>query len=92
MKAISVRSPWWWFIVHGLKDVENRNWPTHFRGKVLIHASKWFNGTEVLQDMVEVRDTILDAPIGITLRLSDSPSELRTHCWKRRYRSLRSTA
>jgi hypothetical protein len=38
MKAISIRQPWAWLIVHGHKDVENRTWPTHFRGPVLIHA------------------------------------------------------
>lgn len=38
--ALSVRQPWAWLIVNGYKPVENRNWPTHFRGHVLIHASK----------------------------------------------------
>ena len=40
MKAISVRQPWAWLIVHGYKDIENRSWRTNFRGRVLIHASK----------------------------------------------------
>jgi hypothetical protein len=40
MKAISVRQPWAWLIVNGYKDIENRSWPTHQRGKVLIHAAK----------------------------------------------------
>ncbi len=40
MKAISVRQPWAWLIVHGYKDIENRSWPTGYRGSVLIHASK----------------------------------------------------
>jgi hypothetical protein len=39
MKAISVRQPWAWLIVHG-KDIENRKWRTHYRGPVLIHAAK----------------------------------------------------
>lgn len=38
MKAISIRQPWAWLIVNGFKDVENRTWPTKFRGPVLIHA------------------------------------------------------
>ena len=38
MKALSVRQPWAWLIVNGHKDVENRTWPTRFRGRVLIHA------------------------------------------------------
>lgn len=40
MKAISIRQPWAWLIVNGHKDIENRDWPTRFRGPVLIHASK----------------------------------------------------
>jgi hypothetical protein len=27
-------------IVHGWKDIENRDWPTRFRGRFLVHASK----------------------------------------------------
>lgn len=40
MKAISIRQPWAWLIVQGHKNVENRQWPTRFRGQVLIHAAK----------------------------------------------------
>jgi hypothetical protein len=38
--AISIRQPWAWLIMNGGKDIENRTWPTKFRGKVLIHAAK----------------------------------------------------
>jgi hypothetical protein len=38
--AISVRQPWAWLIMHGGKNIENRDWPTKVRGRVLIHASK----------------------------------------------------
>ena len=38
--AISIRQPWAWLIVEGFKDIENRTWPTRFRGRVLIHAGK----------------------------------------------------
>jgi hypothetical protein len=40
MLALSIRQPWAWFILHGGKDIENRDWPTKFRGRVLVHASK----------------------------------------------------
>jgi hypothetical protein len=39
MKAISLWQPWAWLIFHG-KPVENRDWPTRYRGPLLIHASK----------------------------------------------------
>ena len=38
MKVLSVQSPYSWFIVYGLKDVENRSWYTNYRGKILIHS------------------------------------------------------
>jgi hypothetical protein len=40
MKAISVRQPWTWAILHAGKCIENRNWRTHLRGRILLHASK----------------------------------------------------
>ncbi|WP_454763386.1 ASCH domain-containing protein [Cupriavidus campinensis] len=39
-KALSIRQPWAFLIVHGHKDIENRSWATRFRGPLLIHASK----------------------------------------------------
>ena len=41
MKALSIRQPWAWLIVHGYKDVENRTWSTKFRGRVQVHAGKF---------------------------------------------------
>lgn len=40
MKALSIRQPWAWLIIHGGKDIENRSWHTKFRGRFLVHASK----------------------------------------------------
>lgn len=38
--ALSVRQPWAWLIVEGLKNIENRSWSTKFRGLIWVHASK----------------------------------------------------
>ncbi len=38
--AIAIRQPWASLIIWGGKDIENRTWPTEYRGPVLIHASK----------------------------------------------------
>ncbi len=43
MKALSIQQPWAWLIVNGHKDIENRTWPTHFRGVFLVHAGKKFD-------------------------------------------------
>jgi hypothetical protein len=55
-KALSVRQPWSWFIVHGFKDIENRDWQStnpamRYRGPVLIHASSWWNALEIDADL-----------------------------------------
>src|SRR5262249_15350387 len=60
MKALSIRSPWWWYILHGGKDIENRDWATGFRGRVWIHAGKWWKGDEVLEDIRYIADEILE--------------------------------
>lgn len=43
MKVLSIKQPWAWLIVQGFKPVENRNWPTKFRGEFQVHAGKAFD-------------------------------------------------
>lgn len=38
MIALSIRQPWAWHILHSGKDIENRDWPTKFRGRVLAET------------------------------------------------------
>lgn len=42
MKALSIRTPWTGCIIGHGKRVENRPKLTHYRGVILIHASKTF--------------------------------------------------
>lgn len=44
-KALSVKQPLAWLIVHGYKDFENRDWPYEpsFRGRFAVHAGRSFN-------------------------------------------------
>ena len=53
MKALSVRAPWWWAILHG-KPVENRDWPTSFRGRFYLHASKFWKRDDIACDWEDV--------------------------------------
>jgi len=47
MKALSVKQPWASLIctpreknpLLGIKDIENRTWRTHFRGRIYVHSS-----------------------------------------------------
>ncbi len=38
--ALSLKQPWAALIVHGLKTIEVRKWPTARRGGILIHAAR----------------------------------------------------
>ena len=38
--ALSIKQPWATLVVHGLKTVEVRRWPTARRGRILIHAAR----------------------------------------------------
>lgn len=40
MLALSIRQPWARLILVAGKDVENRDWPTRHRGRILIHAAQ----------------------------------------------------
>lgn len=39
MKCLSIKQPWAYLIMEGIKDIENRGWQTKLRERVLIHAS-----------------------------------------------------
>ena len=53
VKALSIRQPWLFAIMHLGKRLENRSWYCHHRGPILLHASKWWQADEI-------RDTVLD--------------------------------
>jgi hypothetical protein len=40
MYALSLKQPWAALLVHGLKTIEVRRWPTARRGRILIHAAR----------------------------------------------------
>jgi hypothetical protein len=58
MKALSIKQPWAYLLL-GPKDIENRTWPTTFRGRTYIHAGQrydndaeawlWGNGFSVME-------------------------------------------
>lgn len=54
--ALSIRQPWAAAIINMGKDIENRNWPTRFRGQFLIHAAKAWGQNE--RDDVETVEDI----------------------------------
>src|SRR5581483_7894624 len=49
MKALSLKQPMAWGIIHGGKDIENRKWKNkHAHGTIAIHASYKFGNEFVL--------------------------------------------
>lgn len=86
MKAISIRQPWAWLIIRPditdqvkraamalmgeLKDIENRDWITYYRGPVLVHASKgttqaeWNDGCWALSEFIGPEAWKVVPPIG----------------------------
>lgn len=40
VRALSIQQPWAGLILAGTKDVENRTWPTDWRGLLVIHAGQ----------------------------------------------------
>lgn len=55
MKALAIRQPWAWAILHAGKDIENRDWSTTFRGTVLIHASAGMTRSEYDDGMDSIK-------------------------------------
>ena len=40
MRILTIRQPWAHLIVRDGKDIENRDWPTKYRGPFLVHAAQ----------------------------------------------------
>ena len=60
IKAITVHQPWAWLIVHGGKTIENRTWPTRYRGPLLIHASARRSPLELETALIWVQRNVGD--------------------------------
>lgn len=62
MRAISVRQPYAWLIIHGGKTIENRGWPTRFRGRLLIHAASKYSFDDDYDARLYVQRDLDDVP------------------------------
>lgn len=76
MKAISIRAPWWYAILHLGKDIENRDWYTNRRGRVLIHASSWNVQRDILDDLAYI-ERLIQQPV--TRSIMQVLSDCRGH-------------
>lgn len=79
VRALTLGQPWAYLICAGLKDVENRKRPTSYRGRFLVHAARWCEDDDLLDDL---RDEGVDLPesfvqsaiIGYGMLLAVQPS------------------
>lgn len=62
MLALSIRQPWASLILKAGKDIENRDWPTKYRGRILIHAAKGCTRLE-FEDAIEFAEDCIQRPI-----------------------------
>jgi hypothetical protein len=53
-KALSVRQPYAWLLVNGIKTCENRSWSTKHRGTLVIHAGAKSMTMDDWGDLIEV--------------------------------------
>lgn len=73
MKALTICQPYAHLIVHGEKRVENREWPTPYRGPLLIHAGKsrdWMDFDEEAEFSALGDPLVFGALVGVA-ELSD---------------------
>lgn len=78
MRALSIRQPWAWAILHAGKDIENRDWRPgnpgrRFRGLFLIHASSGMTRDEYESFIGIVHDISTRMPIEWCAHLSVPP-------------------
>lgn len=62
MKALAIKQPWAWLIIHGGKDIENRTWHTKHRGRFLVHASQGMTSNEFAEALLFCSDRGLPMP------------------------------
>ena len=65
MLALSIRQPWANLILTAGKDIENRDWPTKYRGRILIHAAKGCTRMD-FNDAIRFAETCGSRPINLS--------------------------
>lgn len=64
-KALSIRQPWVWAILHAGKRIENRPRRFHYRGPICLHASKSRRAMEFMrarQDILAITASRAEPP------------------------------
>lgn len=92
MKALTVCQPYAELIARGLKPIENRTWPTDYRGPLLVHAGKsreWMDDGDLeAYPAMAFGAFVAEVVLVDCVRLEQLPVSLRHHqhangpwCW-----------
>ncbi len=73
-RVLTVRQPWTSAIIWAGKDVENRAWPTLYRGRLYIHAGLRLEPADVLPADVPVPRGAIIGYVTIVDVVTNSPS------------------
>jgi hypothetical protein len=65
VKILSIRQPWAYLITQGSKDIENRSWPTKYRGPFLVHASLNIDKKDCLDHGLDRADLQIGGVVGM---------------------------
>lgn len=69
MKALSIHQPWAWLITNGIKNIENRDWSTDYRGFLLIHAGKKPDeGAKLIGILRDIAPEYLDVSMKVDMK------------------------
>ena len=83
MKALTICQPYAELIMRGEKVIENRTWPTSYRGRLLIHAGKsrlWMDeGDEQRYPNMPFGAIVGIATLSDCRSVENLPPELRNH-------------
>ena len=83
MKALTICQPYAELIMRGVKVIENRSWPTSYRGPLLIHAGKsreWMSpGDETVYPGMAFGAIVGRVTMTDCRRLEQLPDALRDH-------------
>jgi hypothetical protein len=69
LPCLSILQPYAWLIVNGHKDIENRDWRTNFRGRILIHAGKTYSRRSHDEYVSDMEDYGIELPTFADMQL-----------------------
>lgn len=91
LPVLSIRQPFAWLVVNGIKDVENRSRRVNYRGPILIHASLstdalYFDVFDDIEHRTGVRPPDMEYTAGGVIGVAEIVDCVRSHKspWKQR--------